>query len=182
MLEIDPYAPPASRMEALPLSSAETVRRKYLQREACAKGLSFVFFGIAVALIMAAALVSLSLLSATAGMSATVLHVVAALVLAALVFRIALGLRRLDRKVRLWLAPIAAILLLMIPIGTMAAVWMFHQLLGRKASIIFSDDYRSLISQTGSMSARLSVINLLVIALLLLFAGAGIFMYTLKLV
>jgi len=183
MLETDPYAPPASRMEALPLPETEAARRLNLQREACAKGLSFVFFGIAVALLMSAALVGTSLTSASSTRDLSHLcHVAAALGLTVPALRIALGLRRLDRKARLWLAPVAAILLLLVPIGTIAAGWLFHQLLCSKASVIFSDDYHAIISHTGNVTPRLSFINLTVLALLLLFAGAAIFAYTRELV
>jgi hypothetical protein len=183
MLEINPYAPPASRIEIAPPLEAEAVRRLHLQREACAKGLSFVFFGIGVALLIAATLLSLSRLSDTPAFSPSDIgHLMAALMLAALSFRIAFGLRRLDREMRLWLTPLAALLLPLVPFGTVVASWMYYQLLSRKASAIFQNDYRSVISQTPNMRTRVSLANLAILALLLLSAGAGIFMYTMRLV
>ena len=180
MLEINPYAPPASRIEIVPPSEAEALRRVHLQREACAKGLGFVFFGIGIALLMATALLSLSRLSTTP--APYIVHVVAALGLAALSFRIAVGFRRLDGEMRLWLAPLAILLLPLIPFGTAVAGWMFHQFLSRKASAIFQDDYRSVISQTPDMRVRVSLPNLAILSLLLMSAGAGIFIYTMRLV
>jgi hypothetical protein len=175
MSDFNPYAAPACRSDTA--SGAELLRRKYLQREACVKGLAFVFFGIAAAYTGAAILVGSSIFSEHAGARGHYGHVIAGLVFGILTFRIGLGLRRLERRAQLAVAMISAGLLILFPLGTALAFWLFHQLLSQKGSVIFSELYQEIIAQTPGISPRLSWPNLLLLALVMLFAWGGTGMY-----
>lgn len=175
MADTNPYAAPASQEDAPPRLAMETLRREHLQREACAKGLSFVFIGIGMTLLGFVALLSPKYFSAGAGdRPYFLLYGLSVLAFAALCFQMALQLRRLSRKVRPWLWLIAVILALAFPVGTVAAVWIFYQLLSRKGAVIFSGEYRAAISETGGIRARPSFVNLIVLALLLGFVSTCI--------
>jgi H+/Cl- antiporter ClcA len=89
----------------------------------------------------------------------------------------ALGLRRLERRSRLCLAPFAALLLFFIPFGTAVAFWIFRQFLSRKGSVVFSEDYQKIIAQTPGISPRLSPLNMLMLGLALISGATPIFMY-----
>jgi hypothetical protein len=175
MEDANPYAAPASQVEVPPRLAMEMLRREYLQREACAKGLSFVFIGIGVTLLGFVALLSPKFLSADPGdRPYFILYGLSVLAFAALTFQMALQLRRLNPKVRPWLWLIAVILALAFPIGTVAAAWIIYQFLSRKGAFIFSREYRAAISETNCMRARPSFINLLITAMLLVFVSTCI--------
>lgn len=180
MPDLNPYAPPATAVEAAAqdLTAAEQIRHQHAQQEACARGLGLVLFCIAATFAGTAVLAATYPRLAGSGRSGlTLWDAVGALAIGMVALRLGLGVRRLERGARLTLAPLAALILIFFPVGTGIAIWIYRRFLAKKSSVIFSTEYREIIRQAPGVSARLSWLDVVVLALALIFAAAGPLMY-----
>jgi len=177
----NPYAPSHVEdafVEAHP--DAVSIRLKYLSHEASVRAMGTLFYlGGGLGMLVTAGLVA-QIWRATQS-----LNVIEILVIALGVFMgiaqllLAHGLRNLHRWSRIPAAVVSVLMLFSVPVGTLIGLYFLYLLLSQKGMVVFSDEYRQVITQTPHVryqTSRIVVVLLIVLLLLLAVAiGAVIF-------
>jgi hypothetical protein len=155
--------------------SAEQVRKEYLSHEASLKsvGLLYLLGGGILILSGGSVLVSglIGLMSRESkGADLTIGALIGLFILAwsGVQIWIGLGLRRLERKVRIGVTLFSILGLIVFPIGTLINGYILYLLHSKKGKVVFSEPYRQVIAATPQIRYRTSPIAWLALAALVL--------------
>lgn len=169
-MELNPYAAPLAAPGAPPpLSEVDQIRKDHIGHEASVKSLGQLYFlaglGIAMGLVIAGFAVfsvedPLTVLQAVA--------MVAGLAFCVLFFWLAGGIRRLRPWARMPAAILAAIGLLIIPVGTIINAYVLYLLLSTKGSMVFSERYQEIIVVTPHIRYKTSPVIYALLGLVIL--------------
>ena len=177
----NPYAPSHvedASVEAHP--DAVSIRLKYLSHEASVKAMGTLFYlGGGLGMLVTAGLLA-QIWRATQSLGVVEILVVALGVFMGIAqLLLAHGLRNLLRWSRIPAAAVSVLMLFSVPVGTLIGSYFLYLLLSQKGGVVFSDEYRQVITQTPHVHYRTSriVVVLLVVVLLILalVIGAAIF-------
>jgi xanthosine utilization system XapX-like protein len=171
-MESNPYAPPQVTILSAPLSEieeAEAIRKEHIKVEATVKSVGTLYYLGAFLLIMFGLMTAFvpSMDKSTSQGEALIISV---LVLAFGIAEgvLAYGLRRLRSWARWPTVALAFIGLLGFPLGTLISIVILVNLLGRKATMVFSPEYKAIIAATPHVKHRTSLFVKIVLVLLLL--------------
>jgi hypothetical protein len=171
-MESNPYAPPQVTILSAPRSEieqAEAIRQEHLKVEATVKSVGtlyylgafmFIVFGL-----MTAFVPSMDK-SASRGEAILISVVVTAFGLAYGV--LAYGLRRFRSWSRWPTVALSVFGLIGFPIGTLISILILVNLLGKKATMVFSPEYKDIIAATPHVKYKTSIIVKVFLVLLLL--------------
>lgn len=158
------------------LAEAEAIRREHLSREASIKSVGVLYYlGAAISTIGVIGLL-VSVITGPPGGEAMGFFLGAFVVyalIAALLWWIAPGLRRLNPKVRPWVIGLNALLLALSviglnPIGALINGYIIWLMSGEKARTVFSPDYQDVIRATPHIKYKTSIVVWILLGLVLL--------------
>jgi hypothetical protein len=171
-MESNPYAPPQGTILTAPRSEieeAEAIRKQHIKVEATVKSVGTLYYLGAFLLIMFGLMTAFvpSMDKSTSQGEALIISV---LVLAVGIAEgvLAYGLRRLRSWARWPTVALAFIGLLGFPLGTLISIVILVNLFGKKATMVFSPEYKDIIAATPHVKHRTSIIVKVLLVLLLL--------------
>ncbi len=178
----NPYASPLfSSRAAVDLSSPDAVRNKYLKHEASVKSVGLLYLlGGTVSLIlslvyigMGAGVVTLS----GAELSRRMLIVVGIVFFAMSIVQLYSGIsiRKLGSTGRIIITVFSVIGLLGVPVGTLISGFILYLLWSQKGNFVFTTEYQEVIKATPHIKYKTSIVVWILLGLLLLFLGVGLF-------
>ncbi len=178
----NPYASPLfSSRAAVDLSSPDAVRNKYLKHEASVKSVGLLYLlGGTVSLIlslvyigMGAGVVTLS----GAELSRRMLIVVGIVFFAMSIVQLYSGIsiRKLGSAGRIIITVFSVIGLLGVPVGTLISGFILYLLWSQKGNFVFTSEYQEVIKATPHIKYKTSIVVWILLGLLLLFLGVGLF-------
>ncbi len=177
----NPFEAPSVTFDSdgMSYTPAETIRREHLSHEASVKSIGFLYMlgGILLGL----ATIGLLFFAKTGpgrgpNRAPNWGDLVLAMMplLAAIQCVTAVGLRRLRGWARIPCGVLAAIGLIGFPIGTLINGYILYLLFSAKGSMVFSEEYQTIIAQTPHIKYKTSIIVWLFLGLLLLLLTLGI--------
>ncbi len=170
-METNPYAPPQVTELSAPLSAAaeaESIRRAHIKTEATVKSAGTLYYlGMFLSGMLGVAIVIGFIQKSDRQI---VLEGSIILVIALVQGILAYGLRRLRSWARWPAVALSIIGLLGFPLGTIISIVILANLIGAKASMVFSPQYKDIIAATPHVKYKssMAVIILLVILVLIL--------------
>ena len=165
----NPFEAPAAPFDPNGMSNtpAEAVRREHLSHEASVKSIGFLYMLGGV--IMGLATVAILFFATTqpgAGGPDAVLFIIP--LLAVIQCFTAVGLRQLRSWARIPAGIMSAIGLFGFPVGTLINGYILYLLFSAKGTMVFSDEYQTIIAQTPHVKYKTSIIVWVFFGLLLL--------------
>lgn len=179
----NPFASPlASETPRYPVDSeTEAIRRKYLSHEASVQSMGTLYLigGIFSAIYVVLGVVGLIGLIGEGEIGSLELAIGGGFLLlfGALTWLqlwSALGLRKLDPKIRMPATIVALFGLIGFPIGTLISCYFLWLLHSKKGKVVFSPEYREVIDQTPHIKYKTSIIVWVFLALVLVLLFLGI--------
>jgi hypothetical protein len=166
-MDSNPYLTPAAPPlpPALPLSddSAEAIRRKHINHEASVRSIGSLHLLGAIFLIPSGLFMAFQPTE-----EAGIWMGLALLAIGILQVTLGLGLRKLQPWSRIGGAVLAAIGLLGFPIGTLVNAFVLYLLLSKKGAMVFSPDYRRIITETPHVKYKTSIVVWIVLGIFVL--------------
>jgi hypothetical protein len=159
----DPYAPPAARVEDVPATEAESIRRENIRHEAGVKSIGILYYLGG----------TICVLGGAFGMAGK--DFVASLVLllvGPLQIMVGWGIRRLLRWARVGGGILSGLGLLAFPFGTLINGYILYLLFSKKGAVVFSDAYKDVVAATPHVKHKVSLLVWIALALLVLFFAA----------
>ena len=163
-------------------SSAEGIRRKYLNHEASVKSVGWLYLlpgvilvGLAMIMIV---MVAAQLFAETFFAEESVLGGLAVAMvygaLGGLQLYAGMGMRQLNNTARRLAIIFSTFGLLLIPVGTLINAYILYLLLSKKGKMVFSDRYQVVIGQTPHIEYRTSMLVKILGVILIVVIGFGI--------
>ena len=156
------------------LAAAEDMRNAHLSHEASIRGVGALYLLSSVLMFFGFAGMGVAYLGGSAGAKdmpfgtwAGVLIVLICFVAIAQ-FWTGLGLRRLDRRVKITAIILAVLGLFSIPIGTILGIYVMYLLLSAKGKIVLSDEYVQVRELTPHLKYRTSMVIWILLGLVVL--------------
>jgi hypothetical protein len=155
-------------------SRPEQIRREHIKHEASVKSVGLLYFLAAAFLLLAGVFgVAASTSGPVRGFGIGVSLVFLALSVAQI--WVGIGLRGLKSWARIGSGILSGLGLLGFPVGTLINGYILYLLFSKKGAVVFSDDYKRVIEATPHIKYRTSVVVWIVLGLLLLLLGLGLF-------
>jgi hypothetical protein len=181
---INPYAPPKAHVQDVVdvSSEAESIRAEHIKHEASIRSVGVLYYLGGVLMLVGA----IGLLAAGFGAAGGAAQSFGAglgalyLVLGALSFVVARGIRALRPWARTTSIVLSAIGLLGFPVGTLINGYILYLLLSQKGKRIFEDDYPQIVAATPHIKYRTSPLVWIVLGILFLGVAAAIVIPMLK--
>ncbi len=176
---VNPYAAPAAPYGTVPGSpaDAERVRRELIKHEAGIKSIGFLYlFGAVVVSLAGIGMLLAFLLGGNAeaavadSFGMVVGMTLAMIVFAGLYYWLGIGLRRLDRRVRIVAIGLSIVGLLGFPLGTLISAYFLYLLASEKGNRVLSPEYQQIVAATPHIRYKSTAVLIVLIALLVLIA------------
>lgn len=171
-MESNPYAPPQVTILSAPRSEieeAEAIRKEHIKVEATVKSVGtlyylgafmFIVFGLMTAFVPS--------MDKSAGQGEALFISVFVLAFGIAYGVLGYGLRRLLSWARWPTVALSFIGLIGFPVGTLISILILVNLLGKKATLVFSPEYKDIIAATPHVKNKTSIIVKVLLVLLLL--------------
>jgi len=173
----NPYQAPTAKVDDVPDSTnpqAESIRREHINHEASIKAVGTLYYlsvlGLAIAGVTAMLAGSAIARAGAEGIIAGAFLII----LAAIMFVVARGLRKLRPWVRIPTVGLSALGLLGFPVGTLINGYIIWLILSKKGRYILSPEYAAIVEATPQVKYRTSIIIWIFLALILLGVAAAI--------
>lgn len=173
---INPYAPPAAHVADIGSGAdphAEAVRQEHIKHETSIRSVGILYY-LGGFFMVIGGIGLLTLGGMNEQMQLGFLVGVIYLILGALSFVVARGIRQLKPWARKTCIVLSAIGLLGFPLGTLINGYILYLMLAAKGKRVFEPDYPEIISATPHIKYRTSIVVWLVLALLLIGVAAAI--------
>lgn len=155
--------------EGVANSTAEQIRNDHLKHEASVKSVGFLYF------LGAAFLILIGAFGMSADQGVGMIPGLLLLFFGLAQIWVGIGLRGLKPWARIPTGILSGLGLLGFPLGTLINGYILYLVFSKKGKMVFSDDYRHVIEQTPHIKYRTSTVVWILLGLLLLLMGLGLF-------
>jgi len=156
------------------MTSVEEIRNEHLKHEASVKSVGVLYYLGGGALMVFGIVAAVPGMTSAAGVETIFLSLFFLLLGVGQIW-VGAGLRRLRKWARIPTGILSGIGLIGFPLGTLINAYILYLVFSRKGTTVFSDEYRAVIEQTPHIKYRTSILVWILLGILLLLVGFGIF-------